>query len=89
MEYMHDQILLGDCLALLPCMSDQSVDLIVTSPPYADARKSTYGGHPPDQYVAWFLPIAEELYRVLKDNGSFVLNIKERVVGGERGIYVL
>lgn len=89
MEHLFDQILLGDCLDLLPCVPDQSVDLIVTSPPYADARKSTYGGHSPDKYVEWFLPISKELYRVLKSDGSFVLNIKERVVNGERGTYVL
>jgi DNA modification methylase len=65
------------------------VDLIVTSPPYADQRKHTYGGVAPDHYVAWFLPIAAELKRVLKPEGSFILNIKERVVDGERHTYVL
>ncbi|HZU65642.1 MAG TPA: site-specific DNA-methyltransferase [Ktedonobacteraceae bacterium] len=66
-----------------------SVDLIVTSPPYADQRKDTYGGVHPDRYVEWFLPIAAELKRVLKPRGSFILNIKERVVDGERHTYVL
>ncbi|MDR1053778.1 MAG: site-specific DNA-methyltransferase [Planctomycetaceae bacterium] len=66
-----------------------SVDLIFTSPPYADQRKSTYGGISPDRYVEWFLPIAEQLLRVLKPTGSFVLNIKEKVVQGERSTYVL
>ena len=59
------------------------------SPPYADQRQTTYGGIAPDDYVAWFLPIAAELKRVLKPEGSFVLNIKERVVNGERHTYVL
>jgi site-specific DNA-methyltransferase (adenine-specific) len=83
------QILQGDCLDILPALSANSVDLIVTSPPYADQRKNTYGGIHPDKYVEWFLPIADELKRVLKTEGSLVLNIKERVVNGERHTYVL
>ncbi len=66
-----------------------SIDLIVTSPPYADQRVSTYGGVKPDQYVAWFLPITSELLRVLKPTGTFVLNIKEKVANGERHTYVM
>jgi DNA modification methylase len=79
----------GDCRAILPTLPDASVDLIVTSPPYADSRKKTYGGIHPDKYVEWFMPIAGELKRVLKPEGSFVLNIKERVLNGERHTYVL
>lgn len=78
----------GDSLELLSTLADESVNLIVTSPPYADARKSTYGGVKPDEYVAWFLPFAQELQRVLTPDGSFVLNIKERVVSGQRHLYV-
>ncbi|HYP30702.1 MAG TPA: DNA methyltransferase, partial [Burkholderiaceae bacterium] len=62
----------------------ERVDLIVTSPPYADQRASTYGGVTPDDYVAWFLPRAEQMQRVLKRSGSLVINIKEKVVDGER-----
>lgn len=83
------QIYQGDCLDILPKVAPKSVDLIVTSPPYADQRKDTYGGVHPDHYVEWFLPIADELKRVLKDEGSFILNIKERVVNGERHTYVI
>lgn len=68
---------------------DRSVNLIITSPPYADKRKSTYGGIHPDKYVEWFKPISNELFRILKDNGSFILNIKEHPKNGERGTYVL
>jgi DNA modification methylase len=82
-------VLHGDCRELLRFVPDDSVDLIVTSPPYADQRKQTYGGVHPEEYVAWFLPIAAELQRTLKPTGSFVLNIKERVVNGERHTYVL
>ena len=70
-------------------MGADSIDLIVTSPPYADQRKSTYGGIKPDAYVDWFMPVADELHRVLKPSGTFILNIKERVVAGERHPYVL
>jgi site-specific DNA-methyltransferase (adenine-specific) len=52
-------------------------------------RKSTYGGIKPDKYVEWFLPISKELLRVLKPTGTFVLNIKEKVVSGERSTYVM
>ncbi len=82
-------ILLGDCKDRLKEVEANSVDLIFTSPPYADQRKNTYGGVHPDQYVEWFLPIAQELQRVLTPTGTFVLNIKERVVAGERHTYVI
>ncbi len=79
----------GDCREILSTLPDECVDLIVTSPPYADQRKHTYGGIAPEHYVEWFLPISCELKRVLKPEGSFVLNIKERVIDGERGTYVM
>jgi site-specific DNA-methyltransferase (adenine-specific) len=86
---VRNQLILGDCQEKLKRLDDDSVDLIFTSPPYADQRKSTYGGIHPDQYVDWFLPISAELLRVLKPTGTFVLNIKEKVVKGERSTYVM
>jgi site-specific DNA-methyltransferase (adenine-specific) len=88
---MRNQPLLinGDSREKLQLLSDDSVDLVFTSPPYADQRKNTYGGIHPDEYVGWFLPIGEQLFRVLKPSGSFVLNIKEKAVNGERHTYVL
>lgn len=80
---------LGDSLEILKPFEDNSVDLIVTSPPYADQRKSTYGGIHPSKYVGWFLPRAQEFLRVLKPTGTFILNIKEKVVNGERHTYIL
>lgn len=88
MEILTD-IYLGDSNEKLKLLSDNSVDLIVTSPPYADQRKSTYGGIHPDKYVEWFLPISKQLLRVLKPSGTFILNIKEKVVDGERSTYVM
>lgn len=84
-----DKIYHQDCLKFLKKQKTNTVDLIVTSPPYADNRKKTYGGVPIKNYVDWFLPISAELKRVLKPNGSFILNIKERTVDGERGTYVM
>ena len=83
------QVYLGDCKEILKEIKDNTVDLIVTSPPYADQRKSTYGGIHPNKYVDWFLPISEQLLRVIKPTGTFILNIKERVYKGERHTYVL
>ena len=76
----------GDVLTDLP---DDSVDLIFTSPPYAERRKNSYGGVHADEYVEWFLTVSEELLRVMKPSGSFVLNIKEHAINGERHTYVL
>ncbi|WP_062429085.1 DNA-methyltransferase [Treponema endosymbiont of Eucomonympha sp.] len=86
---VNTELFLGDNRYELTRIADASVDLIVTSPPYADQRKETYGGVSPDTYVAWFLPISQELLRVLKPTGTFILNIKERVVNGERSTYVM
>jgi len=80
---------LGDSKEKLQLLEKNSIDLIVTSPPYADQRKDTYGGIPHEKYVKWFLPISEQLLRVLKPTGTFILNIKEKVVDGERSTYVM
>lgn len=79
----------GDCLDVMAEFPSESIDLIVTSPPYADARKHTYGGVPPHEYVDWFCDRAAEMFRILRPTGSFVLNIKEKAVDGERHTYVL
>jgi site-specific DNA-methyltransferase (adenine-specific)/site-specific DNA-methyltransferase (cytosine-N4-specific) len=82
-------IICGDCNVELKKLPSDCIDLIFTSPPYADSRKSTYGGIHPDKYAEWLLPITAELLRVLKPTGSFVLNIKEKTVNGERHTYVI
>ena len=84
-----DKIIHEDSLAVLKALPDDCFDLIFTSPPYADNRKKTYKGVPIKHYVEWFLPISCELKRVLKPEGSFILNIKERAVNSERQTYVL
>ena len=65
MEIRTD-LFFGDSKKELKKIPDNSVDLIITSPPYADQRKGTYGGIRHDKYVGWFLPISNQLLRVLK-----------------------
>jgi len=84
-----NSVINGDCNIVLKDIPDSSVDLIITSPPYADKRKRFYDSIHPDQYVEWFSPIADQLMRVLKPKGSFILNIKEHPRDGERDTYVL
>jgi site-specific DNA-methyltransferase (adenine-specific) len=85
-----DTIICGDCEQVLrENYPDNFFNLIVTSPPYADRRKKTYGGIHPDKYVEWFLPKSKEFLRVLKDDGTFMLNLKERVADGERHTFRL
>ena len=66
----------------------ESIDLIITSPPYAEQRKDSYGGIPADDYVSWWLPIHRNMFLALRDTGSLILNIKEHVSQGERHSYV-
>ncbi len=85
----NTEVFQGDCGEILKTFPEASIDLIVTSPPYADRRKNTYGGIPPEHYVDWFLERSAEFLRVLKPTGSFILNIKEKAENGERHTYVL
>lgn len=89
MELIKTKILTGDCLELLTDFPDNFFNLIVTSPPYADRRNNTYGGIKPDEYVEWFLPRSAEFLRALKPDGTFILNIKEKAINGERHTYVI
>ena len=84
-----NQIICGDCEEILKQFPDNCIDLIVTSPPYADSRKKIYGGIHPDKYVEWFLPKSFQFLRVLKPTGTFILNVKEKVKNGQRHTYVI
>lgn len=86
---LQNKLFCGDCKDVLEDFPEDSVDLIITSPPYANQRKKTYGGVSPSKYSDWFLPRAKEFFRVLDTTGTFILNIKERVKSGERLTYVL
>ena len=86
---MRGRLIHGDAAAEVARLPPNSVDLIMTSPPYADARAAQYGGPPPAEYGAWYLPIAKALRRALKPSGSYVLNLKEgREPDGQRSLYV-
>ena len=65
----------GDSLDVLKNLPSGSVNLVVTSPPYALHFKKEYGNAEKHEYIDWFLPFAKEIQRVLSDDGSFVLNI--------------
>lgn len=65
----------GDSLEIMKELPDKSVNLVLTSPPYALHFKKAYGNVDKSEYVNWFLPFGTEIFRILKDDGSFVLNI--------------
>jgi DNA modification methylase len=85
-----NEIYFEDCLQGLKKLEDKSVNLIVTSPPYADATE--YGEKiecfKTENYADWFLPIVKEIDRVMTDDGSFILNINDKIDSGFRSIYV-
>ena len=85
----YNSINFGDCEEVLKTFPDNSIDLIVTSPPYADSRKNVYGGVSPEEYPEWFFSKSKQFLRVLKPTGTFILNIKEKAVKGERHTYVI
>ena len=88
MSALRTEIYLGDSREILKGFSDGHFNLIVTSPPYADARKNHYNSIKPDHYVEFLLSFHNELWRVLANDGSFVLNVKDKVVNGVRNRYV-
>lgn len=79
-----------DALEGLSKLGDHTVDLVITSPPYADMKKYTDGsnGIPADEYTDWIFPRIQEIDRVLKSTGSFILNINDKVSNKFRHPYV-
>ncbi len=80
-------VICDDSRNALPAFRDQ-IDLIVTSPPYADARSKHYDSIHPDQFKDWFLTFHKPFWDALKPTGSLVINIKDKVVDGVRHRYV-
>ncbi|MBV6623701.1 MAG: site-specific DNA-methyltransferase [Rivularia sp. (in: Bacteria)] len=80
---------LGDSLKLIKTIPENSINLIVTSPPFALIRQKEYGNESADKYIEWFLPFAYEFKRVLVENGSFVLDVGGAYLRGNpiRSIY--
>lgn len=66
---------LGDSLDVMRSMSSDSIDLVMTSPPFALRRKKQYGNVDHQEYVEWLYPFAEQIHRILKSDGSFVLDL--------------
>jgi site-specific DNA-methyltransferase (adenine-specific) len=84
-----NKIHLGDSFELLRELPDNSIDLVLTSPPYSTLK--VYIDNPgilPDDYVNWFIPYCKEIERVIKPSGSFILNINDKVQDGFRHPYV-
>ena len=73
MEIDAGRFIVGVCLQAMQQLPQESVDFVLTSPPYADQRNYGEGSGkiPPDSYVEWFRPIAEEIYRVLNPCSYF------------------
>lgn len=89
-DSFENRFIVGDCEEILKDLPSKSIDLVFTSPPYANQRN--YGTEEssisPDDYIKWFAPKARQIKRVLKDNGSFVLNISDKIVDGFQHLYV-
>jgi DNA modification methylase len=87
---MKSNILTGDSFELIKEIPDNSIDLIITSPPYADIVN--YGKNisrqKPQDYCDWLLPLFNEIQRVLKPSGSFILNINDTCKGGYRNPFI-
>ena len=83
------EILHGDCIEVMRSLPAESVDALITSPPYAMQRKDTYGGVPEAEYPAWTVAWMAEARRVLKADGSAVINIRPHVRNGQISDYVL
>ena len=79
----------GDCADVMAGLQAESVDSIVTSPPYAMQRKSTYGGIPEAEYPAWTVRWMNEARRVLKPDGSVIINIAPHIKNGQISDYTL
>jgi len=90
LEAFLDDIHHMDCLEGMKQLPSDSMDLVITSPPYADMRayEGGFEGFHPDNYVAWFLPYVAEISRILKPTGSFILNINDKSKDGFRHPFV-
>lgn len=79
----------ADSLSVMRLLPSACVNAVVTSPPYALHFQKEYGNVEKDAYVEWFLPFAHEIRRILRDDGSFVLNISGSYNPGEptRSLY--
>jgi len=82
-------ILEGDCVEVMRTLPAESVDAVITSPPYAMQRKATYGGVPESEYPAWTVAWMAEVRRLLKPDGSVIINIRPHIKNGQISDYTL
>lgn len=87
---MESKIVIGDCIDLIKELPNNSIDLVITSPPYSDILN--YGKevsiNKPSDYCDWIMPLFHEIWRVLKPHGSFILNINDKCEAGYRSTYI-
>ena len=85
-----NKVLIGDCFELIKDIPDNTIDLVITSPPYSSIV--SYGKdvsiYEPNEYVDWILPLFKEIHRVLKPSGSFILNIGDTCTDGYRNTFI-
>lgn len=79
----------GDCVDVMRTLAAESIDAVITSPPYAMQRKDTYGGVPEADYPAWTVAWMSEARRILKPDGNVVINIRPHVRNGQISDYTL
>lgn len=80
---------MGDSFRLMQALEDKSINLILTSPPFALTREKEYGNKSSDEYIDWFMPFAREFRRLLKADGSLVIDLGGAYMPGHpvRSIY--
>ena len=85
----HGQLVLGDSLEYMRQTKSESVDLIVTSPPFGLVRKKDYGNVESHEYIEWFKPFGKEFKRLLRPSGSLVIDIGGAWIPGQptRSLY--
>ncbi|MGI9105354.1 MAG: DNA-methyltransferase [Pyrinomonadaceae bacterium] len=74
-SHEHGSAYLGDTLKLIKHVADESVNLVITSPPFALTSKKEYGNKSSDDYVEWFMDFGKEFKRVLTTDGSFIIDL--------------
>lgn len=86
----HGSAYIADSIEFMKDIESNSVNLVLTSPPFALTRKKAYGNQDEEKYVEWFLSFAPEIFRILKDDGSFILDLGGAYLPGfpVRSIYM-
>ncbi len=88
MEYLN-QIICGDCIETIKKLPDEAIDLVVTSPPYAEQRKNQYLSVVEEEYPQWTAKWVNECRRILKPHGSIAIVIRPHIRNGQISDYIL